>query len=66
MIGAKDMQHLRRNKMKELKRLQHQANKILNEINRGAWCNEKELKELWQQYDEIINEIKDIESEVNK
>lgn len=51
--------------MKELKRLKHQANKILSEINRGAWCNEKELKELWQQYDEIINKIEEIRMEVN-
>lgn len=52
--------------MEEVKRLQHQANKILNDINRGAWCNEKELKELWQQYDELINEIEEVKKEMYK
>lgn len=52
--------------MKELKRLQHQANKILNDINRGAWCNIKEKDALWEQYDKLINKIDELKKEMNK
>lgn len=52
--------------MKEIKRLQHQANKILNDINRGAWCNVKEKDELWQQYDELTSKIEELKKEMNK
>ena len=49
---------------KEIKRLKHLKNKILNDISRGAWVDTNEKNKLWDKYDKLEQQIKELEKGV--